>query len=115
MFAIRRVFCTLSRRPSPVPKKRSRALSRNDRIMGKRKAAAYNRQVMPYEDGDVGNDYNTGFASRDDTSSACLQRPQRLQDRVGPLRGHRTAAGEAYIIDCWALLVSVSFHDTCDL
>jgi hypothetical protein len=33
MLAIRLGFCTLSRRPSPVPKNRSRALSRNDRIM----------------------------------------------------------------------------------
>jgi hypothetical protein len=32
MLAIRLVFCTLSRRPSPVAKKRSTALSLNDRI-----------------------------------------------------------------------------------
>ncbi len=33
MLAIRRVFCTLIRRPSPVAKNRSRALSRNERII----------------------------------------------------------------------------------
>jgi hypothetical protein len=48
MLAIRLVFYTLSRRPSPVAKKRSRALSRNDRIMRECKATVYNCQEMPY-------------------------------------------------------------------
>jgi hypothetical protein len=48
MLATRLVFCTLSRRPSPVAKKRSRALSLNDRITLECKAIAYNCQVIPY-------------------------------------------------------------------
>ena len=49
MLAMRLVFCTLSRRPSPVAKKRSRALSLNDRITpNKRKSSPYNCQAMPY-------------------------------------------------------------------
>ena len=48
MFAIRLVFCTLSRRPSPVAKKRSRALSLNDRITSQCKPIPYNCQELPY-------------------------------------------------------------------
>src|SRR5258708_13920472 len=50
MLAIRFVFCTLSRRPSPVLKKRSRALSRNDRIMCECKVTLYRCQEWPYND-----------------------------------------------------------------
>jgi hypothetical protein len=42
------VFCTLSRRPSPVVKKRSSALSLNDRITPRRKPTPYNCQELPY-------------------------------------------------------------------
>src|SRR5438874_2088556 len=48
MLAIRRVFCTLSRRPSPVPKNRSRALSLNDRITSQCKSSVYICQGLPY-------------------------------------------------------------------
>src|SRR5579859_7246526 len=49
MLAIRLVFCRLSRRPSPVAKKRSRALSLNDRITPICKPKPYNCQALPYE------------------------------------------------------------------
>src|SRR5712692_2530177 len=49
MLAIRLVFCTLSRRPSPVAKKPSRALSLNDRITPQCKPTPYNCQELPYD------------------------------------------------------------------
>lgn len=46
---MRLAFCTLSRRPSPVAKKRSKALSLNDRITLNCKATPYNCQALPYD------------------------------------------------------------------
>src|SRR5260370_40289343 len=51
ILAICRVFCTLSRRPSPVAKKRSRPLSLNDRITRYCKVSPYNRQKPPQNSG----------------------------------------------------------------
>ena len=48
MLAIRLVFCTLSRRRSPVAKKRSRALSLNDQITPRCKPEPYICQELPY-------------------------------------------------------------------
>src|ERR1700674_3542764 len=51
ILAIRLVFCTPSRRPSAVAKKRSRALSLNDRITPRSKPTPYNCQELPYASG----------------------------------------------------------------
>src|ERR1700687_2052057 len=51
ILALRLVFCTLSRRPSPVAKKCSRALSLNDRITPQCKPTPYNCQKLPYASG----------------------------------------------------------------
>jgi len=48
MLAIRFGFYTLSRRPSPVAKKRSNALSLNDRITSQDKSGPHRRQAAPY-------------------------------------------------------------------
>ena len=48
ILAMRLVFCTLSRRPSPVAKKRSKALSLKDRITPDCKTMPYSCQARPY-------------------------------------------------------------------
>src|SRR5262249_14067811 len=87
MLTIRRVFRTLSRRPSPVAKKRSRALSLNERITPQCKPIPYKHQELRY---DIRNGaFWIGAPDKIRTCDLCLRRaalyPAELRARGGYL------------------------------